>query len=113
MGFTYNSVTMIAALLASCPPEIGEPLAKRLRPKFNKFSPKILHCANIAGDKGKDEKISKKRIYFLSEDAQHIAQFLPNQVASYEEFSEEPSINIVIRMRKTKKGGLDKRILAG
>ena len=103
----------IATLLASCPPEIAESLVKRLRPKFSKFSPKVLYSANTAGDKSRDERISRQRIYLLSEEAQHIAQFLPNQVASHEEFSEEPSINIVTQMRKTKKGGLDKRILSG
>ncbi len=103
----------IAALLASCPPEIAGSLVKRLRPKFSKFSPKVLNGANTAGDKSKGERISRQRIHLLSEDAQHVAQFLPSQVASCEKFSEEPSVNIVIPMCKTKKGGLDKRILSG
>jgi len=112
----------LAALLTSCPPEIADSLVKRLRPKFIKFPTKAIDAAkglinDITGtaSDGKDEHlgVSKLRIYLLSDDAEHIAQFHPMQVGSRKQFSEELAANIVIPMRQSKKGGVERRLHSG
>ncbi len=95
----------LARLLASCSPEVAAALGERLRSKIGRLSTKSF----IAG-----EKISQRRIYFLSEDAGRVAELRPNQVAPYERFSENPSANIVIQMRRKKnKKGIEKQFYGG
>jgi hypothetical protein len=94
----------IASLLASCPQEVAESLVGRLRPKFEKLSVKA-----ITG-----EKIAKRRVYLLSEDAPRVADFLPDQIAPHEQFGDEPSANTVIQMRRKKnKKGIEKQFYGG
>lgn len=107
----------LASLLVSCPPEIVDSLTRRLTNKLSKFSIKakgILptladDTGSFVGDAKKAEKISQQRIYLLSEDAGRIAEFLPDQVAPYEQFSENPAAYTVSPMRQAKSGRIDKR----
>lgn len=112
----------LSCLIASCPPEIAESLVPRLRTKLKKFSTKAISGLKtlnsdivepIIGNNDDDGKFSKYRIYLLSEDAEHIAKFLPNQVASYEDFSQEDAVNAILLMGRIMRGGIKKVSLSG
>jgi ERCC4-related helicase len=94
----------LANFIVSCPSETTESLVSRLKRKFTKFSAKGMMMG---------ERTGLRRIYLLSEDARYVSDFLPNQTAPCTRFSEEPALNIVLLMRKIKKGGIDKHSLSG